>query len=166
MKQLVLIAVLLLGTASCDAFDLWEEACSNGVYSCEGIEKPNVEWYTQGKNDKDVVLWGYYDGTNTIYLNTLLKEKGKRFTYEVIYHEMIHYLQKKVGGANIPGYVWEICDLEAEAFMLTDKWLVEQGWDEEIMGPDWWANDRYPQCEPYYNPEWTPPDGDFLIWIL
>lgn len=124
----------------------WTVACELTPYSCIGVEVPKVVRVKMRKG-----LLGYYDGGDSVFINIDLMNGIQ--TKEVLVHEMIHYLQAKVGGLKVPGPAEPICRAEEEAFTLVDKWLLEIGYKNMVVGPNWWY--PYQHCWPYYNPNYT-----------
>ncbi len=167
MIQMLAILSLLLGVFSGDTsptyvrdkdtYEVWTEACFRTQYTCGLTELPKIM-----RVELEPGLLGYYDGTDKIYV--LKGLRGLRYK-EVVMHEMIHYIQKQVGKAEIPGPAESICRLEAEAFTVVDKWLLDSGEQWLMVGPDWWK--PYVHCWPWYDPDWAKYSaGDQWIWSL
>ena len=123
-----------------ERYDLWIEACLHTQYSCQGVKPPKVR-----KVHTRTGLYGYYDGGGTIFISNKLTAEKRRAT---IYHEMVHYLQAKVGGLPIPGPASLICEAEAEAFAETDERWVRIGLPHRQRGADWWK--PYRHCRQFY----------------
>ena len=120
---------------------MWLEACLWTQYSCYGIEPPHVEYEVMKKSH------GWYDGGLTIHVKASLVGMQLRAT---VFHETVHYLQWIVGGAMIPGWPKAICELEAEAFLETDRFLVRRGIVWMQRGKDWLTG--YSYCIRFYEP--------------
>ena len=129
-------------------YKAWFQACDYTDYSCIGVKVPKVVSEYMGRN-----LLGYYNGTDTVYVNSTLK--GQRLN-EVLMHEMVHYLQSKVGGLQVPGYAEPICHAENEAFSVVDQWLADHGYADLQRGSEWWV--PYRHCYPWYNPNYSSSD--------
>ncbi len=130
-------------------YKAWFQACDYTDYSCIGVPVPKVVSENMGRR-----LLGYYNGTDTVYVNRTLK--GQRLN-EVLMHEMVHYLQAKVGGLKVPGYAEPICHAENEAFAVVDLWLIDHSYADLIRGPRWWV--AYRHCYPWYKPDYKQGDG-------
>ena len=137
-----------------DKYSSWINACEYTQYSCLEVELPKVKYEGMSKT-----LLGYYDGSDTIYINSRLNGIARR---EVLMHEMVHYLQKQVGGLRVPGPAKEICEAEEEAFTVVDQWLEDQDREDLMVGPNWWR--PYAHCHPYYNPKWEDMRSWWRIW--
>ncbi len=137
-------------------YKAWFQACDYTDYSCIGVKVPKVvsEYMRYS-------LLGYYDGGGTVYVNRRLR--GQELN-EVLMHEMVHYLQKQVGGLRVPGYAEPICHAENEAFAVVDLWLKDHGYEDLMRGPRWWV--PYRHCYPWYNPDYKPrvKRGAPFIW--
>ena len=147
-------ATVLDYTKGKDKYISWINACEYARYSCIDVDLPKVQYKKMRRG-----LLGYYDGTDTIYIRAGLSGDERR---EVLMHEMVHYLQKQVGGLRVPGPAKEICTAEEEAFTTVDEWLKDSGLDNLIVGPNWWR--PYAHCHPYYNPEWKNMRSWWRIW--
>ena len=174
MKQLVLACILLLSalTTSADSgdtdvyetayvnkhkYEMWFEACDYTPYTCVGVPVPKVVLEEMRPG-----LLGQYRGGDTVYIRKGLT--GVRLK-EVLLHEMIHYLQKQVGGLTVPGPAKEICAAEEEAFTQTDKWLIDNGYDFLVVGKNWWK--PYSHCWQWYDPKWPSYSAfDKFIWTI
>lgn len=123
-------------------YKAWFQACDYTDYSCIGVNPPQVvsEYMQWG-------LLGYYDGTGTVYVNRRLRGQQLNAT---LMHEMVHYLQKMVGGLEVPGYAEPICHAENEAFAVVDLWLEDHGYQDLMRGDTWWK--PYRHCYPWYKP--------------
>jgi len=138
-------------------FEMWFEACIQTQYTCGRLTVPNVV-----RENMRPGLLGQYRGGDTIYVRRGLM--GLRLK-EVLMHEMVHYIQSKIGGLEVPGYAKEICAAEAEAFATVDQWLIEIGADYLVVGPDWWK--PYTHCWKWYDPKWDSYSLiDKMIWSL
>lgn len=127
-------------------YTAWSYACELTTL-CDGtISIPDVKYERMVMG-----LRGYYDGSDTVYINRMLRKGVDRKS--TLIHEMIHYIhaQKKMVFVPTPlgPSVRELCWSENEAFRLVDIWLLEQGYPEKVRGPNWWK--AYWHCEPYYN---------------
>ena len=168
MIQMLAILSLLLGVLTNgdteqtyvrdkDTYEVWTEACFRTQYTCGLTELPKIV-----RVELRPGLLGYYNGTDKIYV--LKGLTGIRYK-EVVMHEMIHYIQKQVGKAEIPGPAITICKLEEEAFTVVDQWLKDVGANWLIVGPDWWK--PYAHCWKWYDPQWDSYSvGDKEIWSL
>jgi hypothetical protein len=127
-----------------EKYKAWFQACDYSPYTCIGVVPPKVvsEYMRYG-------LLGYYQGDDTVYINRRLR--GQELN-EVLMHEMIHYLQAKVGGLPVPGPANLICQAEEEAFTLVDQWLLDHGYGDLRVGPEWWK--PYDHCWRWYGPDW------------
>lgn len=136
-------------------YKAWFQTCDYTPYSCIGVKVPKVvtEWMRYG-------LLGYYNGTDTVYINRRLR--GQQLN-EVLMHEMVHYLQVQRGGLDVPGYSVDICRAEEEAFSITDQWLIDHGYADLIRGEEWWQ--PYRHCWKFYKPGWIDYSEDFGGWI-
>ena len=125
-------------------YDTWIEACFRVErLHCGTLAAPKVVYERMSSR-----LYGYYDGSDTVYVNKSISASLKR---EVLLHEMIHYVQSVVGKVKVPGPAKEICAMEEEAFRLVDEWLVDMGWEDRQRGPDWWKSYRH--CYKFYGPK-------------
>lgn len=165
MRKLIAVMLILMGTTAASAgdyrtsklrFDMWLEVCLTGPYSCDGVKVPKVK-----RTSMEDGLYGYYDGGDTVYINRKLWANQKRAT---LYHEMLHYLQKQVGGLIVPGPAEQICHAEAEAFEYTDKWWVRIGNPSKQRGDTWWR--PYRHCHKYYNPDYEPTIWDKFLDVI
>lgn len=150
MKKLVVLTVAL--AASCSPYmtklekesKAWATMCNlaKGMeYSCDGITPPQVVYEPMEEG-----LLGYYEGNDTIFVNSELQGNDKM---AVLIHEMVHYLHARLGIYSIPGPASEVCQSEDEA------WLIEGVWWGSIGKPknvnlNWWYS--YPHCWPYFAP--------------
>lgn len=159
MKKLMLAlgVVLLFATQIAAAssyryekmrYDTWLEVCEYTHYSCTNVDVPKVKYKWMGRG-----LLGQYKGGDTVDINRSVSWSQKRAT---LYHEMIHYLQAKVGGLRVPGPAKEICEAEAEAFAEGDKRWERMGQSHKKRGPDWWK--PYRHCRRFYGGQ---PSGPF-----
>jgi len=161
MKLIVALTLLLFSSTvlshhpdftlqakSKDKWAMWLVACEFTPYKCSGTKLPKVVYQGMASN-----LNGYYRGTDTIYINRTLVGYQRRAT---MLHEMIHYLQAKVGGQRVPGPAEEICKAEAEAFAVTDHWWKSIGRGYKARGPKWWI--PYSHCHKYYDPDYDSRD--------
>jgi hypothetical protein len=115
-------------------YDMWLEACLYTRYSCEGVPVPKIKYEGMRQG-----LYGYYDGGDTVFVNKNLWGSQRRAT---LFHEMVHYLQAKVGGLRVPGPSYDICMAEDEAFSETDDWWDRVGMPGKKRG-NWWGPYRH-----------------------
>ena len=125
-------------------YDMWIEACFRVArLHCGTMAPPKVKFERMRRG-----LYGYYDGGDTVFVNKSINSLQKRAT---LLHEMIHYIQSKVGGLPVPGPAKLICAAEEEAFRLTDQWLIDIGFPDKVRGPNWWR--PYTHCYKWYGNE-------------
>lgn len=63
-------------------------------------------------------------------------------------HEMLHYLQHRAGGAEMPTPRARLyCPLEDEAWYLASKYYLSVGADD-LYNENWYV--RYPQCQVFH----------------
>ncbi len=136
-------------------YKAWFQACDYTPYSCIGVKVPKVvaKYMRRG-------MLGQYDGSDTVFVNRTLR--GQRLN-EVLMHEMIHYLQKQVGGLVVPGLAKDICAAEEEAFTTVDRWLLDHGYKDLMIGPRWW--EPYSWCHEWYGPKRTRARGGWFGFI-
>jgi hypothetical protein len=140
------------------ALTSWYEACTRSQYSCEGVEMPKITYMDGGDlaealgmpRESGNRVGGMYDGTGTIFVND--SETGFDLS-ETLFHEMIHYLQTKVGGRQIPGPPAEVCMDEAEAWSLAEQYARDNGLNVDYS--NWWFS--YFHCWPYFAEEVSVP---------
>jgi hypothetical protein len=140
------VAVIAMVIAACISGPVpketraWIEMCDvvseNTEYSCGGVTPPKVVYENMRPG-----LYGYYDGSDTVYVNSAL---GDHDTLATIIHEMIHYLHVQNKQIPIPGPAKLICWSENEAWTLEGLW---SGTDNSY----WWV--AYPHCWRYYDPQ-------------
>jgi hypothetical protein len=109
----------------------FREACELSRYNCRGAKAPMVAYST-------IVTaagaYGIYAGDNTVWL---AKGLSREMRYTVLVHEMVHYLQTKVGGTNIPFHgKFTQCVSESEAFEISDIVAKRVGADDMIRNGD------------------------------
>lgn len=138
-------------------YEMWMEACYYTKYTCGLTPVPKVKRETMRRG-----LLGQYRGGDTIYINRRLVGIPLK---EVLMHEMVHYIQTKVGGLKVPGRAEPICRAEAEAFTTVDEWLVDNGYGYLVVGKNWWK--PYQHCWRWYDPKW-PSYSPFerFIWSI
>lgn len=133
------------------ALSAWYEACKRSQYDCTGVEPPKVV-YVEGADLAEALglpredgprVGGVYDGSDTIFVNA--DYEGFNLS-ETLFHEMIHYLQKQVGGAAIPGPPESVCNNEDEAWTLAEDYVNDHGYDADYSY--WWF--PYYHCWPYF----------------
>jgi hypothetical protein len=117
-------------------YEAWAVACAYSKYDCKDVKAPKVVY--QDRTGKSL---GEYAGGDEVWIADDLIGKMQ---VEVIAHEMVHYLQVKVGGALIPDYPSKLCPLEAEAYLVIDTWLIDIGYGTLARGPLWYHS--YPAC--------------------
>ena len=83
-------------------------------------------------------LNGYYDGGDTIFINSKLEGVPM---IEVLMHEGIHYVHVQHQFIRVPGPAEEVCWSENEAWTLTGLYYNEDN-------SRWWR--AYPHCWQYY----------------
>ena len=127
-------------------FDTWLEVCEFTQYSCQGVKVPKVVFEKMRRG-----LLGYYDGSDTVFVNSEVSWEQKRAT---LYHEMTHFLQAEVGGLVVPGRAEPICQAEAEAFAEGDARWERMGQPEKKRGPNWWR--PYTHCHKWFDPNYDP----------
>jgi hypothetical protein len=112
-----LLVLLLTGAQHDNLTDrlAFREACELSRYDCTGVKAPMVGY--------SVIVsaagaYGIYAGDNTVWL---AKGLSREMRYAVLVHESVHYLQKKVGGTEIPfSGKFTQCVSEEEAFEISD----------------------------------------------
>lgn len=136
-------------------YKAWNMACELTPETCLGFAAPEIKYEKMRGG-----LMGYYDGTNTIFINIDLS--GDRQMATAI-HETIHYIHFMNELVDVPAYfanpgsIEKLCWSENQAFTLTDIWLEANG--SRPVGPNWWK--PYWHCAPYYDPEW-----ELWQWII
>jgi hypothetical protein len=112
-----LLVMLLTGAQQDNLTDrlAWREACELSRYDCRGVPAPMVGYSVIVQH---AGAYGIYAGDNTVWL---AKGLSREMRYAVLVHESVHYLQKKVGGTNIP-FIGKFtqCVSEEEAFEISD----------------------------------------------
>lgn len=99
----------------------WQEACDLGAYSCEGVDRPVVEYDETGLESG---LWGYYMlGTRVVFLSV---GQPLEQEYSVLVHEMVHYLQYTYAKRR-QVTLNDKCQMEREAFEVSDQVLKRLG---------------------------------------
>jgi len=145
------------GIRAFDKYTSWINACRYTKYTCAALKTPRVV-YKQLRPG----LLGYYDGGDTIYIKLGVRGWLRK---EILMHESVHYIQKHIGGLVVPGPPYGICKAEAEAFGAVDKWLIDNGKNNMVVGPDWWK--PYTHCWKWYDPNWNTYSGfDRFIWSI
>lgn len=142
----VLTGLFLLGCAHSETTEekqarlesaTWLDMCQllidEADYECRRLLPPLVVYEEMSDS-----LYGYYDGSDTIYINISLKGKD---LFDVLMHEGIHYVHVQHGIIEIPGYAEPICWSENEAWMLTGIYFGEDN-------SNWWR--WYPHCWQFY----------------
>jgi hypothetical protein len=150
----VMAATILDYNKGKDKYSSWIAACEYTPYSCIDVDLPKVTYKALREG-----LYGYYDGSDTIYIRQGLMGMTRK---EVLMHEMVHYLQVQKGGLEIPGYAEPICRAENEAFTVVDEWLIDKGYRHMVVGPTWWR--PYKHCYPWYNPKWEDMKSWWTAW--
>lgn len=152
LVRTTLLILIGLGLASChNDKDTWDTTClmydafeaseGRAEGACNQVDAPVVV-YEEMRDG----LWGYYDGGDTIFINSELAGMDQQAT---LIHEGVHYLDAQWLGLVVPGPAAEICASEDKA------WLIEGVWWEmhdrpENARPEWWRS--YPWCWQYYAP--------------
>ena len=116
----------------------WTDMCrllvaEENSYECHRIMPPLVEYEKMRKG-----LYGYYDGSDTIYIREGLNPSD---TLATLFHEMIHYLHVQASIIPIPGPAEQVCWSENEA------WYFE-GIYSNKDNSGWWRS--YPHCWEFY----------------
>lgn len=115
----------------------WSEMCAllelETDYSCTRLMPPLVVYEPMREG-----LHGYYDGSDTIYINDTLSGTD---LFETLMHEGIHYVHVQHLFIPVPGPAADICWSENEAWTLTGIYFNEDN-------STWWR--AYPHCWPYY----------------
>lgn len=101
---------------------IWEDACKISEYPCQGLEAPQVR---RGELIDGYGMYGLYVMGTTIWISTELDSTQYQLT---IFHEMIHYLQRKSGGIDFSaaGPVG-MCILEFEAMKFSNIYASALG---------------------------------------
>ena len=151
MKQMIAVLILIVGIFGCTSLETkqeqarqvteqaaWLDMCQLLIdedtgYHCARLMAPLVVYEEMREG-----LHGYYDGSDTIYIN--IKLEGTDL-FDVLMHEGIHYVHVQLQMLEVPGPAIEICWSENEAWMLTGAY-----WNED--NSNWWR--AYPHCWPYY----------------
>lgn len=136
-----------------ERFQAMIDACLYTDYLCVDIKTPKVvyEWMRP-------TLYGYYNGGDTIFINSRISGWDRR---ETLMHESVHYIQTKIGGAVVPGPAKDICAMEEEAFATVDQWYKDWNQHNRVVGPNWWR--PYSHCHQWYNPDWKPFIWDWFL---
>jgi len=148
MKALIAALILILGLgcvslesrsdkqARMETF-AWLEMCQlledEADYQCMRLMPPLVVYERMHWS-----LDGYYDGSDTIHVNQILR--GTNLT-DTLMHEAIHYVHVQMQIIPIPGPPELVCASEDEAFTLTGLY-----WNED--NSNWWKD--YPHCWEWY----------------
>jgi hypothetical protein len=144
---LAMLAITMVGGCKITRDDPRVAACTmlQDVYDCRDLDSlPTIEYFPQDPFNPG--LRGYYLGGDKIYVRTGMTRFQEKAT---IFHEMVHYMQVKLGGLSVPGPAYTICRAEAEAFMWTDRYLtLVLGRDWATSGDDWWK--AYDHCYDFY----------------
>ncbi len=154
MKKLVLLALLvLLGLSNirpASVSTIWDDVCSmmRLEYSCVDMPMPKRELVEMEDSEH-----GEYDGGDVLKISDSMSWAEQRAT---TFHEMVHYLQVQSGEYVIPGYPKDICEAEAEAYVVSDVYRIVLGL--EPVGQDWWK--PYYWCWEFYGSE-----GGMGIWF-
>lgn len=135
------VAAVLLACANIPitkADRAWAEMCELADqmygYSCDGIDRPKVKYESMEEG-----LWGYYDGSDTVFINRDLKGREQMQT---LIHEMVHYLHLRLGLLELPTTdALAVCTSEAEAWALEGVWSGDDN-------SNWWF--AYPHCWEFY----------------
>lgn len=132
---------------------VWEHFCNgNYRYDCGDLPAPQLV-------EDDFILWaweqarygdvknrtrGMYPGGDVIYSRSLDNFKDEADQKATIYHEIVHYAQQKTAG-RFAANVDEYCGREAEAFELTDRYMIAVlKTPDRVVGKQWWK--AYPAC--------------------
>ena len=150
MKAMIASAILVFGILGCTTLGerqaqeqaiieqmSWLDTCQLLIdyadYHCARLMPPYVIY-----EDMRDGLYGYYDGSDTIYVSN---ELTRVETFETLIHETIHYVHVQLQLIEVPGYSEPICWSENEAWMLTGIYYNENN-------DNWWR--AYPHCWQYY----------------
>jgi len=166
MKRLQLVLLLLVALFASPAaaqqslgFDIAYTmvfACKHTTYDCTDLMPPRYVFYLP---DEVGNVRGAYDN-NVVYLNPSLRP-GTDVRVTAI-HETVHYLQNRVGGHPNRGFLDQpetmriLCDDEAEAFRVGDRYLKLRKATDKIRGKTWWK--EYKHCHQFYDPNYILPD--------
>jgi hypothetical protein len=109
----------------------FREACELSRYNCAGVKPPMVGYSVVVTS---AGAYGIYAGDNTVWL---AKGLSREMRYAVLVHESVHYLQKKVGGTEIPfSAKFTQCVSEGEAFEISDVVAKRLGAEDLIRNGD------------------------------
>lgn len=151
MKKLVLGALIVLSGCAWSTGLLhsapaeqraWRHACSLSGLDCRGIDPPQV---VTSKNIFGLTpeLWfalGFYlPGEDIVYILPM-KDADKYLV--VLTHEMVHYINNKLGL-----HENAVCDNEASAFAVGDALARKLGREDLVRGDRWW--EPYGHCQNY-----------------
>jgi len=149
MKKLIALLIVTVGLLSCGTFETkghkqarletfaWLEMCQLLIdetdYECMRLLPPVVVYEPMRDG-----LHGYYNGTETIYINDKLKGDEQQ---DVLMHEAVHYVHVQHQFIPIPGPAELVCWSENEAWTLSGiYWGVDNS--------KWWQS--YPHCWQWY----------------
>jgi len=147
MKKYITALIVAVGLFGCGTTQYkqaqlpeiaWRDMCSlleteSVVYQCMRVMPPNVV-YEEMRDG----LYGYYDGSDTVFINKDLSQRDKLRT---LIHEDIHYLHTQLQIIVIPGPAVQVCWSENEAWTLEG---IYSGHDNS----NWWTS--YPHCWEWY----------------
>ena len=150
MKNLTALTLLLV-LAACASLvrtrptspedHAWVFLCyADQTYDCKGIEPPQVV-----RNDSLNNMFGslgfYFPGDDMVFIRTDLESREEEIG--VLIHEIAHYLQYQTRWSKGK----HRCDVEQEAFRISDKYYTKVGRLDLVRGPTW--HESYPRCTPY-----------------
>jgi len=175
MKRLQLFLILLVCLFASPAasqqalgFDIgytMRFACKHTPYDCpKDFLPPRYVFYLPAEVGD---VRGAYDN-NVVYLNPSLRP-GTDIRVTAI-HETVHYLQNRIGGhpnrgfINDPATIRILCDDEAEAFGVGDRYLKLRKERDKMRGKDWWF--PYEHCHQFYDPNYVLPQNEDLVFNL
>jgi len=151
MKKFIATLIVFVGIFGCASLEeqqrekqtltetrAWLDMCQLLIdehvgYECRRLMPPLVHY--QSMRDG---LHGFYDGSDTIYINSELEDDS---LFDVLMHEGIHYVHVQHGIIPLPGPAKAICWSENEAWLLTGRY-----WKKDHS--KWWR--AYPHCWEFY----------------
>jgi len=151
MKRMIALLILVVGIFGCTSLEskqeqarfateqmAWLDMCQLLVderagYHCARLMPPLVVYEEMREG-----LYGYYDGSDTIYVRSDLTGTD---LFETLMHEGIHYVHVQLQILELPAPAIEVCWSENQAWMLTGAYYNEDN-------SNWWR--AYPHCWQYY----------------
>jgi len=146
MKTFVLLLALCAGMfgptygvfAAVPAHDTqaaFDYACKVLDYDCSRLAPPGVVWeplYSFG-------VLGYYNGDDTIHMDTeVLRFADPVFTQSILAHEIVHYLDVKLGYVTLPYTMQTVCQSEANAWRVGNVYVLTHG-RADLARFDWFV---------------------------